>query len=118
MKTTVLGLLFFFIQSVHAEIPDAYQPLVIKPAFSFTERRVDLTPALLQARRLNKPLLVYLGAYDCPPCKRYTGFLENHVEAMRPALDAVVVLDIRTWLKGPKLVFQIKASHRANSNST
>jgi hypothetical protein len=107
MKKIACCLLFVWFQSVQAEIPNAYQPLVIKPPFSFTERRIDLTPALLQARQQKKPLLVYLGAYDCPPCKTYTAFLENHLEAMRPTLASVVVVDIRTWLKGPKLVFEI-----------
>jgi thiol-disulfide isomerase/thioredoxin len=107
MNKIICLLLLACFQSAHAEIPDTYQPVVIKPPFSFTERRIDLTPALLQARQLNKPVLVYLGATDCPPCKTYTAFLEKHQEAMRPTLASVVLVDIRTWLKGPKLVFQI-----------
>ena len=98
---------FLVVQTARADIPDFFQPLVVKPPFSFSDRIVDLTPAFEKAKRLNKPMLVYLGADDCPPCKAYSVFLERHKEEMRPSFAKVVVVDIRTWLKGPALTFQI-----------
>jgi hypothetical protein len=104
-----LGLLtlLVFIQSAHAEIPDVFEPLVIKPPFSFSERVIDLTPAFEKSKRLRKPMLVYLGAADCPPCKDYTLFLGKHKEEMKAAFADVVLVDIRTWLRGVKPTFQI-----------
>ena len=106
MKLFFLALLLFF-KSANADIPAYFHPLVVKPPFNFSERLMDLTPALDKAQRLNQPILVYLGAADCPPCKNYTAFLEAHQESMKPALADVVLVDIRTWLRGPKIVFQM-----------
>ena len=36
--------------AAHADIPASYAPLVPQPAFSFTQRLFDLTPAFTQAR--------------------------------------------------------------------
>jgi len=95
------------VQTAYAALPDDYQPLVVKPPLSFSERVIDLTPAFEKAKKLNKPMLVYLGAADCPPCKNYTLFLESHKDEMKPVLAKVVLVDIQTWLKGPKLIFKI-----------
>ncbi|MFA5914474.1 MAG: thioredoxin family protein [Sterolibacterium sp.] len=103
----ILLSLFLVVQVAHAEIPDFFQPMVVTPPFSFSERLIDLTPAFEKAKQLNKPILIYLGANDCPPCKRYTAFLERHEEEMKPAFAKLVLVDIRTWLKGPKLIFQL-----------
>lgn len=99
--------LVFVSQWVRAEIPDSFQPLVVKPPFSFSERLIDLTPAFQKSQQMKKPMLIYLGAADCPPCKNYTLFLEQHKDELQEALSDVVLVDIRTWLKGPKLTFQI-----------
>jgi PQQ-dependent catabolism-associated CXXCW motif protein len=107
MRPLFLAILLFAAQAAYGEIPAFYHPMEISPPFSFSERLIDLTPAFEKARQLNKPLLVYLGANDCPPCKHYTAFLEQHEEEMKPVFAKLVVVDIRTWLKGPKLIFQI-----------
>ncbi|MBC7609293.1 MAG: hypothetical protein H7228_06895 [Polaromonas sp.] len=104
---TVLLSLGVFSQVARAEIPDEFQPLVVRPAFGFSERLVDLTPAFEMSKQVNKPILVYLGAADCPPCKDYTLFLMRNKDDMKAALGNVVLVDIRTWLKGPKLSFKI-----------
>lgn len=93
--------------SAAAEIPAAFDPVVVRSPISLSERLFDLTPALERAQKLNKPLLIYLGASDCPPCVEYTRFLENHVADMKPVLAHFVVADIRTWLRGPQAVFQM-----------
>lgn len=61
MRLAILSLVFF-VQVAHAEIPQDFQPLVVKPPFSFSERVADLTPAFEKAKQLNKPMLIYLGA--------------------------------------------------------
>ena len=100
-------LLFVAVHPAHAGIPDFYQPLVITPPSNSAERLIDLTPAFEKAKQLNKPILIYLGAEDCPPCKQYTAFLEKHKEEMKSVLAKCVLVDIRTWLEGPKLVFEV-----------
>lgn len=97
--------------SAAAQIPDSYRPMVIEPPLSLSARVIDLTPAVDRARREGKPLYLYLGARDCPPCKAYTGFLQANREALQPAFDQVVVADVRTWLRGPALVFKIGEQH-------
>lgn len=100
----VLALLSF---QACADIPDVYQPVVIRPPFSLSERLIDLSDALEKARRESKPLYIYLGAADCPPCRDYGIFLSNNYTALKDAFDKVVVVDIRTYIKGPELVFKI-----------
>jgi len=103
----ILLVMFFVVQTVYAEIPEFFHPLVIKPSLSSSERLVDLTPAFEKAKQLSRPMLVYLGAQDCEPCKRYTAFLEKNKEVMKPLLAKVVLVDIRTWLEGPQLIFKV-----------
>jgi thiol-disulfide isomerase/thioredoxin len=100
-------LLLLFLPLARAEIPEVFAPLVVTPPFSFTERLIDLTAAFEKAKLLNKPMLVYLGAADCPPCQEYSAFLEKNKEELKAPLADVVLVDIRTWLQGPKLIFQI-----------
>ena len=97
----IASALLFIAATAHADIPAAYQPLVPQPAFSFTQRLFDLTPAFTQARAQNKPVFVYLGASDCPPCVDYVRFLDKQRDALKPAFDGVVLVDLRTWLRGP-----------------
>lgn len=97
------ALLLLPLAAAHADIPASYQPVVPQPAFSFTQRLFDLTPAFEQARAQNKPVFVYLGASDCPPCVDYTRFLDKQRDALKPAFDGVVLVDLRTWLRGPSV---------------
>lgn len=90
-----------------AGIPDNYHPIPIEPPFSFSERLIDLTPALSKAKKEGKPLLIYMGAQDCPPCKEYERFLEQNHHTLASTYESLVVVDVRSWLKGPKLVFQV-----------
>ncbi len=95
--------------SLHArgEIPEEYQPIIVKPPFSFSERLIDLSAAVERANLENKPLYIYLGAEDCPPCRTYKQFLSEHHPVLKDAYQRVVLVDIRTWLKGPDLVFKV-----------
>lgn len=88
-----------------AGIPATFSPMVIEPPFSFAEKVVDITPALNKSRAANKPLLLYVGAHDCPPCKAYGIWLEQNEKEMLPHLSKFVVAEVRTWIKGPKIIF-------------
>lgn len=52
-------------------------------------------------------MYVYLGAEDCLPCREYTKFLSANRPALEEAFSTVIVVDIRTWLKGPPLIFKV-----------
>lgn len=99
--------LLFMMRGAIAEIPEAYKPMVITAPFSLSERVFNLTPAFEKAKQLNKPVLVYFGAADCPPCKDYGVFLNKSQVELMPAFSNYVVVDVRTWLRGSKLLFQI-----------
>jgi thiol-disulfide isomerase/thioredoxin len=92
---------------VVAKIPAEYRPMVVEPPSNFSERVFDLTNAVDRANREGKALFIYLGAEDCPPCRQYFLFLEDNREQLKSSFDRVIVVDIRTWLKGPALVFKV-----------
>jgi thiol-disulfide isomerase/thioredoxin len=101
--------LVFALWTLHAraEIPDGYKPIIVKPPFSFSERLIDLSVAMEKANSEKKPLYIYLGAGDCPPCREYEFFLSKNLPALKESFDRVIVVDIRTWLKGPDLIFKV-----------
>jgi hypothetical protein len=102
-------LLFALLQAglAAAQIPDRFQPLVVEAPFALSERRFDLNPAIAKARAEKKLLFVYLGAHDCPYCVQYVRFLRANTEALLPVYSRHVVVDIRTWLKGPDPTFLV-----------
>jgi len=103
----VFAFLMACLPAANAGFPDSYKVIAIEPPLSFTERLVDLTSAIAQAKAEGKPLFIYVGANDCPPCRVYERFLEKHHADLEPAFQKVVIVDIRTWLEGPKFVFKI-----------
>jgi hypothetical protein len=107
VKALAAGLLLVAL-GARAEIPDIYAPLVVRAAPDTSAERVfDLTGAFDTARRLNRPLFVYVGAADCPFCKQYTQFLESHGREMHPVFTKVVLVDIRATLRGPRPTFTL-----------
>ena len=59
----------------------------------------DLSAALARARRENKRLYVYLGAHNCPFCRRYEAFLEQNAAELVPHFAAqYIVVDLRSSL--------------------
>jgi thioredoxin-related protein len=98
----------FFVFSTQAAIPSDYSPVVVEAPFSLRERVFDLTPAIEMARKAGKPLLLYLGATDCPPCVEYKRFLSSHRSELKEAFSEFVVIDIRTWLRGPTMYLKVE----------
>ena len=83
-----------------AGIPAPYSALVIQPAGAPAHYEFDLSAALGRARRENKRLYVYLGASDCPYCRKYETFLEQNAKELVPLFSAehYIVVDLRSAL--------------------
>ncbi len=83
-----------------AGLPAAYRPAVIQPEGVPARYEFDLSTALARARTENKRLYVYLGADDCPFCRRYEAFLQANAAELAPhfAKDYLVV-DLRSTLR-------------------
>ena len=108
MKQLVAVLAMLACNAAHAAIPGELNPLVVEAPFSFFVREFDLTKAFEKAKAENKPMFIYLDAVDCPPCKDYSEFLGRNLEQLKPHFDKVVLVDIRTTLRGSKLSFRIR----------
>jgi thioredoxin-related protein len=93
-----------------AGVPAPYAPMVVQPAGTPERWEFDLTAALDRAKRENKRLYVYLGADNCPFCRRYEAFLAANAAELKPhfAKDWLVV-DLRSTLsaQAPKLHLRI-----------
>ncbi len=107
MRQLITLLIGIFVLSAQAAIPDDYSPVVVEAPFSLRERVFDLTPALEAAKKTGKSMVIYLGATDCPPCLQYTKFLASHRSELKEAFSQVVVVDIRTWLRGPTMYLRV-----------
>jgi thioredoxin-related protein len=93
-----------------AGIGKPYAPTAIQPQGVPERYEFDLTAALQRAKAQNKRLYVYLGADDCPFCRKYEVFLEQSAGALTPhfAKDWLVY-DLRSTLRAQadKLRFRI-----------
>lgn len=67
-----------------AALPAAYAPLVVQPTGLPERAEFDLTAAVARAKKEGKRLYVYLGASDCPYCRRYEAFLDRNADELRP----------------------------------
>ncbi len=80
--------------------PAPYAATVVLPAGTPQRYEFDLTPALQRAQREKKRLYVYLGADDCPYCRRYEAFLARHASELAPQFaKEYLVVDLRSSLK-------------------
>ena len=93
-----------------AGVPEPYAPIVLQPTLGPQRWEFDLTAALRRARSEKKRLYVYLGADNCPFCRRYEAFLQRHAAELAPhfAKDYLVV-DLRSTLaaRAEKLFIRI-----------
>ncbi|MEY8876721.1 MAG: thioredoxin family protein [Leptothrix sp. (in: b-proteobacteria)] len=88
------------LSSAWAAFPAAYAPVVVVPtptaagAFEF-----DLRAAQQRARREGKSMYVYLGASDCPYCRKYEAFLQANTQALVGEFaPKYLVVDLRSEL--------------------
>lgn len=79
-------------------IPLRYAPVVIAPAGLPNRAEFDLTAAVQRARRENKWLYVYLGADDCPYCRKYESFLDRNTDELLPHFAKYLIVDLRSSL--------------------
>ena len=82
-----------------AGVPAPYAAIVIEPTGVPARHEFDLSAALARARREHKRLYVYLGASDCPYCRKYEAFLERNAKELVPYFAAqYIVVDLRSAL--------------------
>ena len=82
-----------------AGIPAAYAPIVVMPVGTPQRYEFDLTAALARAQRERKRLYVYLGADNCPFCRKYEAFLERNAVELTPHFaKEYLVVDLRSTL--------------------
>jgi hypothetical protein len=115
MTVVLASLLVLGLQPVHAAFPAVYEPIVVEPQISKDGvHEYDLRPAQAKARQAKKSLYVYLGAHNCPFCRRYEAFLLAQSAALVPhfAKDYIVV-DLRGDLRvtDKRLVLRTDALH-------
>jgi thiol-disulfide isomerase/thioredoxin len=94
---------------VHAAVPAAYAPLVVEAKGLPERAEFDLTAALRRAGREHKSLYIYLGAHDCPFCRRYEAFLDKNATELVPHFAAkYIVVDLHSALsiQAPRLHFR------------
>lgn len=78
-----------------AGIPAAYGAVVITPPALVPRAEFDLTDAVARAAREGKRLYLYLGARDCPYCRQYEAFLEQHAKELVPHFGPYLIVDLR-----------------------
>jgi len=82
-----------------AGIPAAYDPVSLHPSGMPAYAEFDLTEVLQRARIEGKALYLYLGAADCPYCRRYEAFLARHADALVAQFATrYIVVDLRSTL--------------------
>ena len=97
-----------------AGIPTPYAPVVIQPGGVPARHEFDLGAALARARRENKRLYVYLGASDCPYCRKYEAFLDQNAAALVPHFAArYIVVDLRSALSVTAAQLFIRVADRS-----
>jgi len=82
-----------------AALPAPYAPIVVQPTGMPERAEFDLTAAVQRARREGKRLYVYLGATDCPFCRRYEAFLARNAQELVPHFAPWLVVDLRSSLR-------------------
>ncbi|WP_127996554.1 thioredoxin family protein [Piscinibacter defluvii] len=93
-------------------LPPRYGATIVQPQGLPEQYEFDLGPALARARAENKRLYVYLGANDCPFCRKYEAFLDKNADALLPHFQKDWLLyDLRSSLKvqADRLRFRIGA---------
>ncbi len=95
--------------------PTPYAPIVIQPAGTPARFEFDLSAALAQAKRENKRLYVYLGASDCPYCRKYEAFLDQNNKELTPqfAAERFIVVDLRSALSVTAKLLYIRIGDRS-----
>jgi thiol-disulfide isomerase/thioredoxin len=108
LQLGVLGWLALAAWPLHAvaALPAAYGALVVEPLMADGRAEFDLSAALARARRDGKWLYVYLGASDCPYCRKYEAFLASNATELVPHFSKYLIVDLRSALSiGAKALY-------------
>lgn len=85
--------------AAQAAFPGRYAPTAVQPSVTPQRVEFDLTAALQRAAREKKRVYLYLGAVDCPYCRKYEAFLEKNADALvAPFAKDWIVYDLRSSL--------------------
>ena len=106
----LLLLLAAWMATAEAALPAAYNAIVIEPRGLPERAEFDLSAALQRARQEKKRLYVYLGARDCPFCRRYEAFLDKNARELTPQFfEKYLLVDLRSALniQAPRLFIRI-----------
>jgi thiol-disulfide isomerase/thioredoxin len=94
-----LGMVGLLNGAAWAALPAAYAPVVVQPQTVDGRVEFDLRAAQAQARKAGKSLYVYLGASDCPYCRKYEAFLAAHTQELVASFaEKYLVVDLRSEL--------------------
>jgi thioredoxin-related protein len=110
LRTLLAALLLAFSAATMAAFPARYAPMVVQPTGTPQRYEFDLSAALARAQKENKRLYVYLGASDCPFCRKYEAFLAQNADALvAPFAKDYIVVELRSALsaQADKLYFRI-----------
>ena len=109
-----VGLSLASVTAAAAGVPAPYSPIVIQPTGAPARHEFDLSAALARARRENKRLYVYLGAHNCPYCRRYEAFLDQNAAELVPHFAAqYIVVDLRSSLSVTAVLLFIRIGERS-----
>lgn len=98
----------------HAEgIPPEYKPMVLRPSGMPQAHEFDLTAPLERARKEGKRLYIFLGAHDCPYCRRYEAFLKAHATELVPHFSPYLVVDLRSELMVQPRTLRLRIGNRS-----
>lgn len=104
----LLGLTTLVAQAVG--FPQRYSPTQIQPAGAPQRLEFDLSAALQRAQRENRRVYLYLGAVDCPFCRKYEAFLDKNAAELAPHFAKEwIVFEMRSSLsiQADRLWFRI-----------
>jgi hypothetical protein len=110
VRLALLLLLAGWMATAQAALPVAYNAIVIEPRGLPERAEFDLSAALQRARQQKKRLYVYLGARDCPFCRRYEAFLDKNAHELAPQFaEKYLLVDLRSALnvQAPRLFIRI-----------
>lgn len=96
-----------------AGINAAYAPVVIEPSRSADRAEFDLSAVQRRAQREKKWLYVYLGAHDCPYCRRYEAFLDQNAAELAPQFHKYIVVELRSALAINAKLLHIRVGERS-----
>jgi thiol-disulfide isomerase/thioredoxin len=109
-----LAIWLAWLPSAVAGIAPPYSPVIIQPSGLPERYEFDLTAVLLRARQENKHLYVYLGASDCPFCRRYESFLAQHATELVSHFSAhYIVVDLRSTLSVSARILLIRIGDKS-----